>query len=108
MSQHRRDDHAAGLARPRRTKQQYRSLGPREPPLSIVPCAEPYATAGARGERTDRTQRVRASRDHRRPWSARSSMGREDRVDHDDREDHEDQRDRDVPGFDSSVCVLAG
>jgi hypothetical protein len=59
----RRDDHAAGLARPRRAEQQYRPLRPRELPMLILAGAQPRTTAGVRGERTHRAQRVRASPD---------------------------------------------
>ena len=47
MREHRRDDHAAGLPRPRRPEQQHRPLGPREPRLCILIKAEIDATGPA-------------------------------------------------------------
>ena len=91
-----RDDHAAGLARPRRAEQQHRPLRLREPPLPILTSAEPHTATGARGERAERTQGVRASRDRRCPRLAGSSVGGDDRVNHANRQKREDQRDRDA------------
>jgi hypothetical protein len=95
VRQHRRDDHAARLARPRRAEQQNRPLRPREPPLSIVPRAEPHATTGPPGERADCAQRVRASRDRSSPCRPGPSAGGEDRVNDDQRDKTEDQHHRD-------------